>query len=129
MTTTTASGSRLIPIYTTRGDLGAYLGYPYIFSRQGEWIGWVTRERQVYSVHGDYVGWLSNDPRILRKLADSAGLEHRSPPPAPKRINLPASAPLAPLMSELSFGTLDVLQDDPDLLPPIDAGERRQDMD
>lgn len=118
-----------IPVYTTRGDLGAYLVYPHIFNRQGEWIGWVSSDRQVYSVHGHYVGWLTNDPRILRKLSDSHGQARRSTPEQPSRINPPAMAPLAPMMPELTYGVVDVLQDDPDLLPPVDFGDLREDMD
>lgn len=121
---------RLIPIYTTRGDLGAFLHYPYIYSRQGEWIGWVTAERKVYSVHGLYVGTFSDDSRILRKLSDAYGQDRQHPPTAPPlRITIPAHAPLAPLMRELTYGVIDVLLDDPDLLPPIDFGEGREDMD
>lgn len=120
---------RLIPIYTTRGDFGAFLIYPYIYNRQGEWIGWVTQERQVYSVHGHYAGWLTNDPRILRKVSEGFSQPRRTPPPAPQPINSPASVPLAPLFPELTYGIIDVLQDDPDLLPSLDFGELREDMD
>ena len=59
--------TRIIAIFTTRGDVGGFLSYPYIFNRDGEWIGWVNEQKQVYSVHGHYAGWLSSDPRILRK--------------------------------------------------------------
>ncbi len=123
------STSRLVPVYTTRGDLGAYLLYPYLYSRQGEWIGWVTPDRWVYSVHGHYVGWLSDDPRVLRRQSDSFGRPRRDPPALPVSIRPPATAPLAPLMPELAHGIVDVLQDDPDLLPPVDFGDLREDMD
>ena len=120
----------LIPIYTTRGDLEAFLAYPYIYNRQGEWIGWVSPDKQVYSVHGHYVGWLGTGPRILRKLADSFGKERNDIlPPAARSITPPAQAPLAPLMSELTFGMIDVLLDAPELLPSVDFGELREDMD
>jgi hypothetical protein len=120
---------RIIPVYTSRGDLGAYLIYPHIYNRTGEWIGWVTQDRQVFSVHGDYVGYLSNEPRILRKSSDSFERPRRACPPAPERIKPPASVPLAPMMAELSYGTLDVLQDEPGLLPSVDFGDRREDLD
>ena len=42
----------LIPIYTSRGDAEAFLDYPYLFNRIGDWIGWVTPKRDVYSVLG-----------------------------------------------------------------------------
>jgi len=117
-----------VPIYTTRGDVGAYLVYPYLVNRQGEWIGWVTPDRQVYSVHGHYVGWLSDDPRVLRKLSDSFGRGRRNPPPPPPPLRPPASTPLAPLMPELAYGLIDVLQDELDLLPPLDFGDLREDL-
>ena len=54
----------LIPIYTSKGDAEAFLDYPYLYNRTGDWIGWVTSKRDVYSVLGHYVGYLTNDPRI-----------------------------------------------------------------
>lgn len=120
----------LVPIYTTRGDLDAFLSYPYIYNRQGEWIGWISPDRLVYSVHGHYVGWLGSGPRILRRLADGYGKERvEIKPPATNNISPPAHFPLAPLMPELTFGVIDVLLEAPDLLPPVDFGELRQDMD
>lgn len=124
-----SSSPRIIPIYTTRGDLGAYLVYPYILNRTGEWIGWVTADRQVYSVHGHYVGYLDSGPRILRKVSEGFNRPRRVPPPPPPKIQIPATMPLAPLMSELTYGIIDVLEDSPELLPPVDFGELREDMD
>lgn len=119
----------IIPIYTTHGDVGALLHYPYIFNRQGEWIGWVTSDRLVYSVHGHYVGFLTNDPRILRKESSGYLRPRLDPPDSPDHIRIPANFPLAPMMSELTIGTYDVLDDAPDLLPSIDFGDLREDMD
>lgn len=125
-----AKNNRLIPVYTTKGDLEAFLLYPYLYSRQGEWIGFVAPDRQVYSVHGHYVGWLADGPRILRRLADSFDRGRISVPrPQNLKISPPAMSPLAPLMSELTFGLIDVLQDQPELLPPPDFGDLRDDMD
>lgn len=124
------SQNSLIPIYTSRGDLEAYLSYPYIYNRQGEWIGWISPDKQVYSVHGHYVGWLGEGPRILRKLAEGHGNKRDDiTPPTVHNIVTPAQGPLAPMMPELTFGVIDVLLDAPDLLPPVDFGELRQDMD
>lgn len=120
---------RPVPIYTTEGDLEAYLVYPNIFNLTGEWIGFVTLDREVYSVHGEYVGWISDDPRILRKRSYSFDKPRLTPPPPPDRMLVPSGGPLAPLMSELSFDTVDVLQDEPEKLPTVDAGEFREDMD
>jgi hypothetical protein len=119
----------LIPIYTTRGDLGGFLVYPYIYNALGEWIGWVTSERQVYSVHGHFVGRLSKDPRILRKRGFDFTEVRRAPPNAPPSIRPPAHVPLAPQMPELSLSEVDVLEEDPDLMPSLDGGDLREDMD
>jgi hypothetical protein len=124
-----AKSSKLISIYTTRGDVGGFLAYPYIYNRQGEWIGWVTSDRQVYSVHGHYAGYLSDDPRILRKQSSGFLKPEISPPVNPPPINPPASVPLAPMMPELPIGVYDVLEDRPELLPGIDFGDLRDDMD
>jgi hypothetical protein len=122
--------STLVPIYTTAGDVGAYMVYPYIFSDIGEWIGWISTDRFVYSTHGHYVGWLAEGPRILRKLADGYTRPRLDIiPPFTLRIKTPAISPLAPMMPELTFGEMDVLMERPDLLPPIDFGEMREDMD
>lgn len=118
----------IIPIYTTRGDADAFLDYPYIFNKNGDWIGFVTSSRQVYSVLGYYVGYLTNDPRILRR-ASTAALKSRSAvPPEPGRISAPATIALAPLMSEVPPGSIDVLLEDPGLLHALDAGELREDL-
>jgi hypothetical protein len=123
------SRSKLIPIYTTRGELGAFLLYPYIYNRAGDWIGWVTSNRLVYSVHGNFVGVMSKDPRILRKREYTSDLQpHLEPPPTPPPILPPAHTPLAPQMSEVSLNMIDVLDEAPELMPPADFGEQRQDM-
>ncbi|MGC8856957.1 MAG: hypothetical protein ACP5QU_09165 [Anaerolineae bacterium] len=119
----------LIPVYTSQGDAEAFLSYPYLFNRNGEWIGWVTPRREVYSVLGYYVGYLSNDPRILRKRATSTLRPRLTPPPAPPKIYPPATIPLAPLMSELPQNIIDVLQEEPERLHTVDAGELRPDLD
>jgi hypothetical protein len=120
----------LVPIYTTAGDVGAFLAYPYIFNCEGEWIGFISPERTIYSTHGNYVGWLAEGPRILRKLADGYDRSRIDViPPFTLRIKPPAISPLPPMMPELTFGEMDVLMDRPDMLPPVDFGELREDMD
>jgi hypothetical protein len=121
--------NKLIPIYTTSGDLGAYLVYPHIYNPIGEWIGYVTPDRDVYSVLGHYVGKLSNDPRILRKRSYDFSRPRQTPPPPQRRISVPATVPLAPMMAELSFSMIDVLDDEPERLSTIDFDELREDMD
>lgn len=118
-----------IPIYTTKGDADAFLLYPYLFNRTGDWIGFVTPQRDVYSVLGEYVGTLTNDPRIVSKRAMDETKPKLSPPPAPQRVQLPANIPLAPMMPELSHSLMDVLLDAPEKLHTVDSGESRQDMD
>lgn len=120
---------KLIPIYTTKGDPDAFLAYPYIFNRSGDWVGFVTAKREVYSVLGDYVGKLTDDPRIVRKRATSTLRPTLKPPPQPKRVYPPSTIPLAPLMGDLSHSLIDVLMDEPERLHTVDSGEQRQDMD
>jgi hypothetical protein len=119
----------VIPIYTSRGDAEAFLVYPYLYNRLGEWIGWVTADRQVYSVLGFYVGDLTAEPRIIRKRITATLKPHKTPPARPPRLAVPATIPLAPLMGDLRFGVLDVLLEEPERLHTLDAGELRQDLD
>jgi len=119
----------VIPIYTSRGDAEAFLVYPYLYNRLGEWIGWVTAERQVYSVLGFFVGDLTAEPRITRKRITATLKLHRTPPPRPPRLLVPATIPLAPMMADLRFGVMDILLDEPERLHPLDAGELREDLD
>ena len=119
-----------IPVYSSRGDAEAFLAYPYLFNRMGEWVGWVTPDREVYSVLGQYVGELTTEPRILRKrVQDPPKPDRKPPPPPPGKIHPPATVRLAPLMGEMAFSLIDVLLDEPERLHTLDAGEGRQDMD
>lgn len=119
----------LIPIYNTNGDADAFLQYPYLFNRAGEWVGFVTPQREIYSVLGEYVGALTNDPRIVSKRAMDESKPRLDPPPPPRRIAPPANIPLAPLMPELSHSLVDVLLETPEKLHTLDSGEFREDMD
>jgi hypothetical protein len=119
----------VIPIYTSRGDAEAFLVYPYLYNRQGEWIGWVTTDRQVYSVLGFYVGDLTAEPRIIRKRITATLKPRKSPPVRPTHLAVPATIPLAPLMGDLRFGVTDILLEEPERLHTLDAGELRQDLD
>ncbi len=121
--------SKAIPVYSTPGDWSAILLFPYLFNTQGEWIGWVTADQQVYDVDGLYVGWLTNEPRILRKRVIDWTLPRLEPPPPPEKIRPPASVPLPPLMAELRFENVDVLEEYPELLHTTDSGELKEDMD
>ncbi|HEX2978667.1 MAG TPA: hypothetical protein VHO48_00230 [Anaerolineaceae bacterium] len=119
---------RVRAIYTTNGEVGALLVYPYLYNFLGEWIGWVTPEREVYSVLGVYVGYLTDDPRIIRKrYADTK--PRRAPIKPPAGFYPPATIPLAPMMPELSYDSIDVLMENPEELHTLDAGELKEDMD
>ncbi len=118
----------LIPIYTSKGEAEAFLEYPYLFNRHGEWIGFVTPKRDVYSVLGVYAGYLTNDPRILRRASTAAFRPRLEVPPAPGKVYPPATVPFPHLMSELPRTTIDVLLEEPERLHPIDTGELREDI-
>ncbi|HSB89631.1 MAG TPA: hypothetical protein VLD63_06350 [Anaerolineales bacterium] len=118
-----------IPVYSTPGDWVALLVFPYIFSPQGEWIGWVTSDRQVYDVDGVYVGWVTSEPRILRKRTYELELDRQPPPPNPGRIRPPGTVPLPPMMASLPFEVVDVMEEDPDRLHTLDHGELKEDVD
>jgi len=120
---------KLIPLFTSKGDVEAFLAYPYIHNRLGEWIGFVTPTREIYSVIGYYVGYLTDDKRILRKRATNALKPRLKPPPSPGKVSPPATVPLAPMMRELTHSQIDVLLDEPERLHTLDSGEFRDDMD
>lgn len=121
--------SVIIPLYTTKGDAEAFLVYPYLFNRQGEWVGFVTPQREIYSVLGYYVGELMPDKRITRKRSMDDEKPRLKAPPKPQKIHIPASIPLPPMMKELPHSLIDVLEDQPERLHTIDSGEFREDMD
>jgi hypothetical protein len=120
---------RIIPIYSSRGEVEAFLVFPYLFNRSGEWIGWVTPQREVYSVMGNYVGFLTNDPRIVRRRSDDELRPRLRVTPPPGKLNTPATIPLAPLMGDLTHSLVDILVEEPERLHTVDSGELREDLD
>lgn len=120
---------RIIPIYSSRGEAEAFLVFPHLFNRSGEWIGWVTPKREVYSVLGHYVGVLTDDTRIVRKRAEDENKPLIKPPAYPGRIITPATVPLAPMMKDLTLSLVDVLLEEPERLHTRDSGELRDDLD
>lgn len=124
-----SSVRKLIPLYTSRGDVEAFLAYPYIFNRMGDWIGFITPKREIYSVLGIYVGYLTDDKRILGRRATNTLKPRLKPPPPPGKVYPPATVPLAPMMRELTHSQIDVLLDYPERLHTVDSGEFREDMD
>ena len=127
--TTQQPQRRIIPIYSSRGEAEAFLVFPYLFNRNGEWSGWITPKREVYSVLGHYVGTLTDDARIVRKRANDDDKPRLQPPKSPGKITTPATVPLAPLMRDLPHSLVDILQDEPERLHTLDSGELRQDID
>ncbi len=124
-----SSARKLIPIYTSKGDVDAFLSYPYIFNRMGDWIGFITSQREIYSVLGSYVGYLTDDKRIIGRRATNTLKPRLKPPPSPGKVYPPATVPLAPMMRELTHSQIDVLLDYPERLHTVDSGEFREDMD
>jgi hypothetical protein len=118
----------IIPVFSSRGDAEAFLAYPYLHNRSGEWIGFITPQRDVYSVLGYYVGMLTSDPRIIRKRSGEEK-PRLKPPQPPARLRIPPMTPLPKLMGDLSHENIDVLQDEPERLHTLDSGEMRLDLD
>lgn len=123
------SQQRIIPVYSSRGEVEAFLVFPYLFNRSGDWIGWVTAQREVYSVLGAYVGFLTDDPRIVRRRSEDDMRPRQRVSSPPGRLNTPATIPLAPLMSDLTHSLVDVLVEEPERLHTMDSGELRDDLD
>ena len=116
-------------IYTSRGETVAVLSGQHIFNMLGEWIGWVDDANQVYSIVGEYVGWLTRDPRVLRKRVLDAKMPRKTPPPHPERLRLPATFPLPPMMADITFDTVDILDEMPERLHTADFDQMAEDMD
>ena len=106
----------ITPFYTSKGDAEVFLIFPYLFNCLGEWVGWVTSNKDVYSVLGFYVGYISNDKRILCKRFNEERKPNLIPPSPPQRVMPPATIPLAPMMSELLYSTVDILLEEPEKL-------------
>ena len=101
-----------------------------LYDTRGSWVGYLSKTGQVFSVTGKYVGWLSKDFRILRKKVQNQTMPLH-PPPAPPtlKVRLPPHVALAPLMADLPFDTLDVMQEEPERLHTLDDDPDAKDMD
>jgi len=122
--------AKSFPLYTTRGDWAGLLMDIYVYSSKGEWVGWVAKDSQVFSVTGEYIGWLSKDFRVLRKRTLEAPVPRRTlPAQPPLKMQMPSSAPLPPLMSDLSFDTIDMLDEMPEKFYPVGSDPNAPDMD
>jgi hypothetical protein len=127
MSLPSSSSTRPTFIYDTRGDWHATKVGDYLFNTRGEYVGFVEGG-EVYKRDGEWIGRLSRDGRILRKRSERRRPFHTHPPAPPARPErLPARAPLPPMMAELDFSTVDVLDEDPDIFKRI--SDLRPDMD
>jgi hypothetical protein len=114
-------------IFDTRGDWYATKIGEFIYGTRGDYIGFMEGE-EVYKRDGEWLGRLSKDGRILRKRTVRRRDLHPNPPPTPpKPDKLPPRAPLPPMMAELDFSTVDVLDEDPDIFKRI--SDLKPDMD
>jgi hypothetical protein len=114
-------------IYDTRGDWHATRIGDFVYSTRGEYIAYVENG-EIYKSDGEWIGRLSKDGRILRKRSERRHELHPNPPPKPpKPEKLPPRAPLPPIMAELDFSTVDVLDEDPEIFKRI--SDLRPDMD
>ncbi len=118
------------PIYTSRGEWTAMLIDVYLYNTRGDWVGYISKTGQVFSVMGRYVGWLSKDFRILRKKVQDQTIPAGPRPARPAlKVRMPPYVPLAPLMADLPFDTMDVMQEEPERLHALDDDPNAKDMD
>ncbi len=113
-------------IWNTYGDWMATLIDGNIWDLTGTRVAWLDGE-DVYTNDGEWVGKLSKDCRVLRKRAAKRPPLRNDSPPAPPKPNMPARAPLPPSFSELTYSTVDVLEEDPDVFKRL--SDKRADMD
>jgi hypothetical protein len=114
-------------IFDTRGDWQATKIGGFVYSSRGEYVAFVEGD-DVYKQDGEWIGRLSKDGRILRKRSERRRALHPNPPPRPpKPDKLPPRAPLPPMMAELDFSTVDVLDEDPEIFKRI--SDLRPDME
>jgi len=114
-------------IYDTHGDWQATKIGDALYSTRGEYLGYLEGE-EIYKRDGEWVGRLSKDGRILRKRTERRRPLHPSPPPVPPRPErLPPRAPLPPMMAELSYSIVDVLEEEPDIFKRV--SDLRPDLD
>ncbi|HET91962.1 MAG TPA: hypothetical protein ENN99_14675 [Chloroflexi bacterium] len=115
------------PIYSTAGDWVALLdeGEGRLYDTRGEWIAWLDG-REVYTRDGEYVGFLAEDGRVLReRVRPQRPL--RPVPPSTPNIKPPARVPLPPYFAELPWNQVDVFDEEPEVFRFV--SERRPDWE
>ena len=120
--------NRPVFIFDTPGDWCATKFGDAIYNTRGDYVGWLEGE-DIYKLDGEWVGRLSKDGRILRKRTERRRELHphprTTPPPKPERM--PARAPLPPMMADLNYSIVDVLDEEPDIFKQI--SDLKPDMD
>jgi len=114
-------------IFDTHGDWQAVKFGNYLWNTRAEYIGYLAGE-DVYKRDGEWIGRLSKDGRILRKRTEQRReLSTSMPKDPPRPEKFPARPPLPPMMAELSYSIVDVLEEEPDIFRKI--SDLRPDMD
>jgi hypothetical protein len=124
-----AEPSKPLFIFTTSGDWSATLLDVRLYDTRGEYIGFIegAAEKLVYTREGEWVGMLTKDGRITRKRGAQRRPLHAAPlAKLPQKPALPGRSPLPPQMSELSYDTVDMLEEDPDVFKRL--SDRRKDL-
>lgn len=103
-------------IYTTDEEYVAFYIYPHIFNTRNEWIGFIAPSKDVHNIDGGYVGYITDESRVLRKRSGNENKPNFPPPPVPDKVKGRTSMSLPPMMSDLGYDLVDVLQDEPKLL-------------
>ena len=115
-------------IYSTAGDWVALLdeGVRCLYDTTGDWIGWLDG-KEVYTRDGVYAGFVSRDVRVLRERIRKQRPVRSMPTAVPAKVRPPANAPLAPLFAELPWSQVDVFEEEPEIFRYI--SELRPDWD
>jgi hypothetical protein len=113
-------------IWTTAGDWIATRIDNYMWDNTKSWVAWLDGN-DVYTTDGEWIGTLSRDSRILRQRAATRKPLRTDIPPAPPKPDLPARPPLPPMFSELTYSTIDVLEEEPNIFKRI--SDMRPDME
>ncbi len=101
-------------IFNTSGDWCLVRFDDHLFDPRGEWVGFVEAG-EVWAVSGEWVGTFGAEGRILRRRSAAPRSRREDIPPPPPEPKMPAHAPLPPMMPELRYETIDVLEADPDV--------------